>query len=132
MIEINALTKRFGAHNAVEVLDLTVPSGESKNWVRVPRVRSSVTAIYQPNPMWSAAATYRYSGRQWNEINNIDINPDVYGGLSRVKQVDVKFRWIPRKNTEVALGIDNVTDYRAFQSHPFPGRIYFAEVRAGF
>jgi iron complex outermembrane recepter protein len=103
-----------------------------KNWVRVPRVRSSVTAIYQPNPQWSAAATYRYSGRQWNEITNIDINPDVYGGLSRVKQIDVKFRWVPRKNTEVALGIDNVADYRAFQSHPFPGRVYFAEVRAGF
>lgn len=103
-----------------------------KRWVRVPHVRSATTLLYAPRQDWSVAATYRYSGRQFNEISNADIHPDVYGGLSRQKQLDLRLLLKPAAGTEFAVGIDNVNDYRAYQSHPLPGRTLFAEVRYGF
>ena len=103
-----------------------------KHWVRVPHVRSATTLLYAPRQSWSLAATWRYSGRQFNEINNMDINPDVYGGLSRQKQLDVRLLMRPVRGAELAVGIDNLNDYRAYQSHPLPGRTLFAEARYAF
>ncbi|MDY7536741.1 TonB-dependent receptor [Undibacterium sp. RTI2.1] len=103
-----------------------------KTWVRIPRVRSAVTLSYATSNKWSVAGTYRYSGRQYNEMTNIDINPDTYGGLSRVKQLDLRVLFKPAKGLELAAGIDNVFDYRAYQSHPLPARNLFAEARYAF
>ncbi|MET0265535.1 MAG: TonB-dependent receptor [Duganella sp.] len=103
-----------------------------KQWVRIPRVRSAATITYAPSRLWSVSSTYRYSGRQFNEINNSDINPDVYGGLSRQKQLDVRLRVQPSAHWELAVGVDNLNDYRAYQSHPFPGRTLFSEARYVF
>jgi iron complex outermembrane receptor protein len=103
-----------------------------KNWSRVPRVRSATTLVYAPADRWSVAATYRYSGPQFNEINNSDYNTDVYGGVSRVRQLDVRLLLKPAKGTELALGVDNLNNYQAYQLHPYPGRTLFAEARYAF
>jgi len=103
-----------------------------KNWSRVPRVRSASTLIYAPSDRWSLAASYRYSGPQFNEINNTDYNTDVYGGVSRVSQLDVRLLLKPVKGTEVSLGVDNLNNNKAYQLHPYPGRTLFAEVRYAF
>jgi iron complex outermembrane recepter protein len=111
------------------------PLSIGKQWPRVPRVRSALTATYAPSKTWSASTTYRYAGRQFNSLLNDDTNPDTYGGLSRVHQLDVKFRYVmPRGTslTEFSAGVDNVNDYKAYQSHPLPGRTFFVELRHGF
>jgi len=103
-----------------------------KNWSRVPRVRSSTTLVYAPVHSWSLAATYRYAGPQFNEINNSDYNTDVYGGVSRVRQLDARLLLKPAKGTELALGVDNLNNHKAYQLHPYPGRTLFAEARYAF
>jgi len=103
-----------------------------KNWTRVPRVRSATTLVYAPGDTWSASATYRYSGAQFNEITNSDYNTDVYGAVSRVSQVDVRLLLKPVKGTEIAIGVDNLNNNRAYQLHPYPGRTLFGEVRYAF
>lgn len=108
------------------------PLTEGNFWLRIPKVRSAVTATYKPVAAWVLSATYRYSGRQYNELNNSDINPDVYGGMSRLRQLDLRVLWKPLPGAEVAFGLDNATDTRSYQSHPFPGRTLFGEVRYAF
>jgi len=121
------------AFNRSVILDNpNVPTSVGKHWVRVPRVRSAVTVSYQPERAWTFAASYRYSGRQYNELDNSDVNPDVYGGTSRLSQLDLRVLWRAAARTELAFGLDNVNDDRAYQSHPFPGRTLFAELRQGF
>lgn len=117
---------------AIILKNANFPASVGKRWVRVPHARSSTTLSYAPTRAWSVSGTYRYSGRQFNEINNSDINPDVYGGLSRQKQLDVRLRVRPTDKLDLALGIDNLNDDRAYQSHPFPGRTLFAEARYAF
>lgn len=103
-----------------------------KNWPRVPRVRSATTLVYAPGELWSLAATYRYSGPQFNEINNADYNTDVYGAISRVRQLDARLLLKPSKGMEFALGVDNLNNNKAYQMHPYPGRTLFAEARYVF
>ena len=116
------------------ILESNFVASIGKNWVRIPRVRSAVTLTYAPTKLWSVSGTYRYAGRQWNELDNSDVNPDVYGGLSQVKQINLRGTYKPAsaKGLELAAGIDNLTDYRAYQSHPFPARTFFAEARYVF
>ncbi|MGK5060988.1 TonB-dependent receptor [Janthinobacterium sp. LB3P112] len=103
-----------------------------KQWPRVPRVRASATLVYAPADAWNVAASYRYSSAQFNEMTNSDVNSNVYGGVSRISQLDVRLRLKPARGTEVALGIDNLNNDKAFQLHPYPGRTLFAEVRYAF
>ncbi|WP_332853543.1 TonB-dependent receptor [Duganella sp. S19_KUP01_CR8] len=103
-----------------------------KNWARVPRVRSATTLTYAPTDVWSVSASYRYSGAQFNEINNSDYNTDVYGAVSRVSQLDVRLLVKPARNTEVAIGVDNLNNNRAYQLHPYPGRTLSLEARYAF
>lgn len=111
--------------------DTYLPS-VGKNWSRVPRVRSATTLVYAPADTWSLSATYRYSGPQFNEINNTDYNTDVYGGVSRVRQLDARLLLKPAKGTELAIGVDNLNNNQAYQLHPYPGRTLFAEARYAF
>ena len=116
------------------ILENNFVASVGKNWVRIPRVRSAVTLVYAPTNTWSLSGTYRYAGRQWNELDNSDINADVYGGLSRAKSLNLRgtFKPATAPGLELAAGVDNATDYRAYQSHPFPARTLFAEARYAF
>ena len=103
-----------------------------KDWTRVPRVRSATTLTYAPDTRWSASATYRYSGKQFNEMNNSDYNGDVYGAISRVSQLDARLLFKPAGGIELAVGVDNINNDHAYQMHPYPGRTLFAEMRYTF
>ena len=108
------------------------PATVGKAWVRIPRVRSATTVTYAPRAAWSLAGSYRYSGRQFNEMDNADFKPDTYGGLSRQSQFDLRLLYRAGAGVELAAGIDNLGDNRAYQAHPFPGRTLFTEVRYKF
>ena len=74
----------------------------------------------------------RYSGAMYNRLENDDINPDTYGGVSRFTIVDARIAYMTLSGIELALGIDNLTDEHAYQSHPYPGRTGFLEARWSF
>jgi iron complex outermembrane receptor protein len=103
-----------------------------KNWVRVPRVRANWIASYRPNARWMASLALRHSGRQYNELDNSDIHPDTYGGVSSYTVADLRLSYKPTRQAELALGLDNLTDQRYYQSHPYPGRTLFAELRLSY
>ena len=108
------------------------PDAENKNWVRVPRVRATLLASYESGGAWGGSVGVRYSGRQYNTLDNVDSNPDTYGGTSSYTVADAKLRYRVNKHFEASVGIDNLFDERYFVSHPYPGRTVYAEARAHF
>ncbi|QPF76166.1 TonB-dependent receptor [Roseateles sp. DAIF2] len=121
------------AFNRATILEnAALPASVGKHWLRVPRVRSALTLSYQPERAWTWSATYRHSGRQYNELDNSDLQPDRYGGVSSYGQLDLRLLWRGLPGLELALGVDNVGNQLAFQAHPYPGRSLFAEVRHVF
>ncbi|CAH0347953.1 TonB-dependent receptor [Aquabacterium sp. CECT 9606] len=105
------------------------PTSVGKWWLRVPKERATVQAGYQLNADWRFSAGYRHEGRAYNDVYNLDINPHVYGGVSSVNQLDLRGSHQMTRQLELALGVNNALDARAYQSHPYPGRTLFAELR---
>jgi len=106
------------------------PASEGKYWLRVPKTRGNALLAYRPTEQWMGSIGYRHEGRAYNDVYNLDIYPDTYGGVSSVNQADVRLSYKPQPKLEFAVGVDNVFDERAFQSHPYPGRTVFVDLRA--
>ncbi|WP_146076083.1 TonB-dependent receptor [Caldimonas caldifontis] len=105
------------------------PGSVGAYWLRVPKSRGALLAAWRPNDLWRTSLGLRYSGRAYNDVYNLDVQPDVYGGVSRVTQLDWRASVKLQPQLEWAVGIDNLTDQRAWQSHPYPGRTLHTELR---
>ncbi len=105
------------------------PSTIGKRWLRIPLQRYTLQAAWRPSEQWTASTTWRFSGRQYNTDTNVDVNPDTYGGTSRVNQLDVKLGWRFAREWEWSVGIDNLTDNHAWQAHTLPQRLIHTALR---
>jgi iron complex outermembrane receptor protein len=105
------------------------PAMVGKWWLRVPRSRATLQASYRPSPAWMFSAGFRHEGRSYNDTYNLDIQPQVFGASSKINQLDLRGACKLNPQLELALGVNNLTDQRAFAFHPFPGRTLFAELR---
>lgn len=108
------------------------PISVGKVWPRIPKWRGNLQAVWRPTQQWMTSLGVRYSGRMFNRLENDDINPDTYGGVSRFTMFDARVAYTTVNNFELAIGVDNLFDERAYQSHPYPGRTGFLEARWSF
>jgi iron complex outermembrane receptor protein len=108
-----------------------LPASEGKNWPRVPRVRASALASYRTG-LWTGSLGVKHEGRQYNTLDNIDSNPDTYGGVSSFTIANAKLSYSLGKQGSLALGVDNLTDKRYFVAHPYPGRTVFLEGKLSY
>lgn len=105
------------------------PAQVGKKWLRIPRQRYAVQASYRPDDQWLLAAAWRWHGRMYNTELNNDINPDTFGGTSRVNQLDVKASWKFARGWEWGFGINNLTNNKSWQAHTLPQRSFHTELR---
>ena len=115
--------------DAVVKANAANPAQVGKQWLRIPKQRYAVQASYRPNAQWLLGAAWRWSGRSYNTELNIDSNPDTYGGVSRVNQLDLKAVWKFAPHWEWALGVNNVTNQQSWQAHTLPQRSVQTELR---
>ncbi|MGG1947684.1 TonB-dependent receptor [Trinickia sp. NRRL B-1857] len=105
------------------------PATVGKYFYRIPLWRADLAATYRFGERYAVTMAARYSGREYNTLNNTDTNPNVFGGTSTYTVVDAKFTVHPTKLSELALGVDNLFDDRYFVYHPYPGRTFYVEGR---
>lgn len=94
-----------------------------------------------PRSMWKAVATYhhgnhltyslaaRYSGRQYNALDNSDSNPNTFGGASKFFIVDVKATYQFADRFTASIGVDNINNYKAYAFHPYPQRTGYVQLK---
>ena len=105
------------------------PASVGKRQPRVPRWRSTVYATYKPDARWAFSAAARYSGMQYSNLDNSDVNGFAYFGASRYFTVDLRARYQIDRQWSAAFGIDNANNYQYWNFHPYPQRTYTAELR---
>lgn len=105
------------------------PATVGKYFYRIPLWRANVAATYRIDDCSAVTLAARYSGRQYNTLNNADTNPNVFGGTSTYTVADAKFTFRPTKESEIGIGVDNIFDARYFVYHPYPGRTFYVEGR---
>jgi len=108
------------------------PAVIGNDWVRVPRVRGNLLAIYRVNERWSNTLGVRHSSSMYGNLDNTDINHNTFGAVSAYTVWDAKVTYRISKQVEASLGIDNLTDTRYYVYHPYPGRTFIGELRASF
>ncbi|MFZ6649313.1 TonB-dependent receptor [Undibacterium sp. TJN25] len=119
------------AHARIEE-DANNPALVGKQWVRVPRIRANAVASYRSGGQWSGSLAMHYSGREYSNLDNSDINPNVYGGTSSYTTWDTKLSYHISSKLDASIGINNLTDKKYYVFHPYPGRSLFGELRASF
>ncbi|WP_218242339.1 TonB-dependent receptor [Comamonas fluminis] len=105
------------------------PASVGKWQPRVPRWRATAWATYQPTDRWALTVAARYSGRQFSNLDNSDVNASTYMGASKYFTVDLRARYQIDKQLSAAFGIDNLNNYQYWNFHPYPQRTYTASLR---
>lgn len=105
------------------------PASIGKQQPRVPDWRATAVATWHQGDLMSYTLAARYSGRQYNTLNNTDINPNTYGGTSRFFVVDARVNYKLTKQYTASVGADNLNNCQYYAAHPMPQRTYHAEVK---
>jgi iron complex outermembrane receptor protein len=99
------------------------------NWQpRVPEWRANALAVWRPIERLSASLGARYSGRQYNQLDNLDVHGQSYLGFSRFLVLDARVRFAFDEHWTAALGVDNLGNERYWAFHPYTRRTLNAEV----
>jgi iron complex outermembrane receptor protein len=102
---------------------------EGKRWLRIPPQRYALQATWRGGNGWLLAAAWRWSGRQYNTDTNVDSNPETYGGVSHVNQLDLKASWQFAPDWTWSIGVDNAAGTPAWQAHTLPQRLWQTALR---
>jgi iron complex outermembrane receptor protein len=105
------------------------PASVGKWQPRIPQWRATGQATYRVNDRLAATLAARYSGRQYSTLDNSDPNGFAYQGASKYFTTDARVTWKIDSQWSVALGIDNLNNYKYWNFHPYPQRTYVAELK---
>jgi iron complex outermembrane receptor protein len=107
------------------------PASVGKWQPRVPDWRANALVTYRLGEAWSLTAGGRYSGTQYNTLDNSDTNPYAFTGTSPFIVFDLRARYA-NDRFNAAIGIDNVGDEEYWAFHPYTRRSVIAELGVAF
>jgi len=115
--------------DAKVLLDSAAPSNNGHIAPRIPKQLYKAVATYHVNDDFTLSVGARYSGRQYINLDNSDVNPDTYKAASQFFLMDVKANYKFADRWMASVGVDNLTNYKAYVSHPLPQRTLYAQIK---
>ena len=115
--------------DAKVLLDSAAPSNNGHIAPRIPKQLYKAVATYHVNNNFTLSVGARYSGRQYINLDNSDVNPDTYKAASQFFLMDVKANYKFADRWMASVGVDNLTNYKAYVSHPLPQRTLYAQIK---
>ena len=97
--------------------------------LRIPSTMVKGVATYHQGNNITYSLAGRYSGRQYNTLDNSDSNPGTFGGTSQFFIVDVKANYTFAKHWTASVGVDNLNNYKAYVFHPYPQRTGYLQMK---
>jgi iron complex outermembrane receptor protein len=97
--------------------------------LRIPKQQYKVVATYHQGNNLTYTLAARYSGRQYNTLDNTDVNPDTFGGTSKYFFVDVKANYKFADRFTASVGVDNINNYKSYVFHPYPQRTGYLQLK---
>ncbi len=104
-----------------------LPGSIGSTFPRIPREQFKAMATWRVSRALDLGAAVRWSGRQFNTLDNSDPLGG-YGGVDRFLVADAKLAWRLRDDVTASLGVNNLFDDRYHVFHPLPGRTWFLEL----
>ncbi len=123
-----SLTSSLTYADSRVVKNPALPASEGKRQPRVPDWRATLAATWHASERVRATLGWRYSGRQYGQLDNSDTNEEAYQSVSRYSVVDLRVRAQLSPHWALAAGIDNLTNRRYWAFHAYPSRTFNAEL----
>jgi iron complex outermembrane receptor protein len=108
------------------------PASVGKWQPRVPEWRANALATYRFGERWTATLGGRYSGRQYNTLDNSDPNAFAFTGTSSFLVFDARVRCRIGDRWVASVGVDNLANEEYWAFHPYTQRTLTAELAADF
>lgn len=108
------------------------PASVDKWQPRVPEWRGNMLATYRIGERWTTTLGARYSGKQYNTLDNGDPNGTTYTGTSNFFVVDARIRYRLTDECTASLSVDNLNNDRYWAFHPYTQRTVAAEIDFDF
>lgn len=105
------------------------PASEGNWQPRVPRWRANLLGIWHAGECWDLTAGLRYSGKQFNQLDNSDVNRHAYTGTSPFLVADARVRYRHDAHWSAAIGVDNLGARTYWNFHPYSQRTWTFELR---
>lgn len=105
------------------------PASVGKWQPRVPRWRANLLGTWHAGERWDITTGLRYSGKQFNQLDNSDFNSRVYMGTSPFLVADARVRYRRDSHWSMALGVDNLGGQTYWNFHPYNQRTWTLELR---
>ena len=99
---------------------------------RVPEWRANLLATYELGEKWMWTVGARYSGRQYNTLDNSDPNGFTYTGTSSFFVANVRVRYLISDKISASIGVDNLNNEEYWAFHPYTQRTATAELSMDF
>lgn len=96
---------------------------------RIPRNMLKAVATYHSGNNLTYSLAARYSGRQYNALDNSDVNDSTFGAASKFFVVDFKTNYKFAKGYTASLGVDNLNNYKSYVFHPYPQRTAYVQMK---
>lgn len=139
-IELSTIWENVGIHGLDILANATFtdaeivknsldPSTNGNKPIRIPKQQYKVAATYHQGSHLTYTAAARYSGRQYNTLDNSDSNPNTFGGTSKFFVVDVKANYQFANRFTASIGVDNINNYQAYVFHPYPQRTGYVQLK---
>lgn len=104
------------------------PTVVGNQWVGLPKFRANVLASYRRGD-WQGSLGVRHEGQRPRSLGNKEVNHDTYGGSNAYTVADARLSWNFNKWGSMAFGVNNLTDTKYYEFHPYAGRTFFAELK---
>lgn len=108
------------------------PASVGKWQPRVPDWRGNLLATYRIGEKWTTTLGARYSGKQYNQLDNSDPHGTAYTGTSNFCVIDARVRYRITEAITASLSVDNLNNDSYWNFHPYPQRTLAAEISADF
>lgn len=108
------------------------PASVGKWQPRVPEWRANLLATLRATEQMVATVGVRYSGKQYNTLDNSDPNGFTYTGNSSFLVADVRVRYLVTDRVTLSAGVDNFNNEKYWAFHPYTQRTYSAELGVDF
>jgi iron complex outermembrane receptor protein len=103
------------------------PLAEGVQFPRIPKWRINADMRYDLTPRLQGALGLRYASRPNTDLFGLQ-RGDTYGFTSELFSLDAKLNWKVTDDITASVGIDNITNDRAWVFHPYPQRTFLLEL----
>jgi iron complex outermembrane receptor protein len=123
------LSGSLAFNDAVVLANANSPATVGKLFPQIPRQRATFVAIWRQTGDLNFSLAGRYSGDQFANLNNDDVERNAFNSLSSFAVLDARVNYRFNAHARLSVGVDNLANRFYAVNHPFPQRSFVTELK---